>query len=113
MTKKLPDSFIESLLFLDLSSGSEYELEYGDLDKICVDDNINCLDIDENDFINIDWPWVDNDIFVTVLEVIEQIQTNPIIIHVPLASSLENSQYMSNIQLVHSTHVIPVTKKTH
>ena len=56
MTKKLPDSFIESLLFLDLSSGSEYELEYGDLDKICVDDNINCLDIDENDFINIDWP---------------------------------------------------------
>lgn len=82
MAKNLSDSSIENLLFLDLPSGSEDELEDGNVDEICVDDNLNCLDIDDNDFLDINWPCVDNDIMVPVLEVNQQIQNNPIIINV-------------------------------
>lgn len=61
MAKNLSDSSIENLLFLDLPSGSEDELEDRDVDEICVDNNLNCLDIDGNDFLDINWPCVDNE----------------------------------------------------
>jgi len=112
MTKKLSDSSIENLLFLDLPSESEDDLEDGDVDEICVDDNFNCLDIDDNDFIDINWPCVDNDIMVPVLEVNQQIQNIPIVINVPPASSFENLQSISNLQPVHSSPAIQVTKNT-
>jgi len=111
MAKKLYHSSIENLLFLDLPSGSEDELEDGDVDEICVDDNLNCLDIDDNDFLDINWPCVDNDIMVLILEVNQQIQNNLIIINVPPASSFENSQFISNLQPV-SSPAIQVTKNT-
>lgn len=86
-------------------------MEDGDLDEICVDDNINCLDIDENDFPDIAWSFVYNDILVPVVEV-NQIQTNPIIINVPTASSFKNEKSTSNLKPIQSTPVIPVTKNT-
>lgn len=53
-----------------------------------------------------------NDIMVPVLEVNQQIQNNPIIINIPPDSSFENSQSISNLQPIHSSPVIQVTKNT-
>jgi len=78
MAKSLSNSSIENFLILVLPSGSE------NVDEICVYDNMNCLDKDDNDFLDINWPCVDNGIMVPVLEVNQQIKNNPIIINVLL-----------------------------
>lgn len=56
MARSLSDSpSIENLLCLDLPSGSKDELEDEDTDQICVYDNINCFDIEDNNFLDINW----------------------------------------------------------